>query len=120
LLLLLLVILSQSDEHEHEREKEEEGFANVSPCAGHRCPISLPRTMHFGVREIAAAVSTVALIFCCSCEKHRLGEDPEVQKERVDVAGGQETSSEAIETSPSPEASASPTPVEFFPESTPH
>ena len=41
--------------------------------------------MHFGVRQIAAAVSTAALIFCCSCEKHHLGEDPEVQKEHVDV-----------------------------------
>ena len=46
--------------------------------------------MHFGVREIAATISAVALIFCCSCEKHRLGEDPEVQKEHVDQAKGGE------------------------------
>jgi len=77
--------------------------------------------MHFGVRQTAAAVSAAALIFCCSCEKHHLGEDPEVQKEHVDVPGGSEENSAATkEVSVSPSASASPTPVEFFPESTPH
>jgi hypothetical protein len=77
--------------------------------------------MHFGVREIAAAVSSAALIFCCSCEKHHLGEDPEVQKEHVDAASGgsEESSGEASEAPTSPAPSASPTPVEFFPESTP-
>jgi hypothetical protein len=76
--------------------------------------------MHFGVRETAAAISGAALIFCCSCEKHHLGEDPEAQKEHVDVAGGsEENSGEAKETSTSPTSSASPTPVEFFPEGTP-
>jgi hypothetical protein len=76
--------------------------------------------MHFGVRQTAAAVSTAALIFCCSCEKHHLGEDPEVQKEQV-VAPGEsdETSGATKETSTSPSATASPTPAEFFPESTP-
>jgi hypothetical protein len=76
--------------------------------------------MHFGVRHAAAAVSAVALIFCCSCEKHYLGEDPEVQKEHVIVPGqSDENSSPAKETSASPSATALPTPVEFFPESTP-
>jgi hypothetical protein len=78
--------------------------------------------MHFGVRETAAAFSTAALIFCCSCEKHRLGEDPEAQKEQVDVSAGSEENSSAAkeETSESPSATASPTPAEFFPDSTPH
>jgi len=77
--------------------------------------------MHFGVRQAAAAVSAVALIFFCSCEKHHLGEDPEVQKEHVDVPGGSgENSSATEETSTSPSTTASPTPVEFFPDSTPH
>jgi hypothetical protein len=77
--------------------------------------------MLFGVREIAAAVSTAALIFFCSCEKHHLGEDPEVQKEQVIVPGGAgENSAAANEASASPSPTASPTPVEFFPESTPH
>ena len=95
---------------------------NLSSCARRACPISLRRAMHFGVRHAAAAaVSTAALIFCCSCEKHRLGEDPEVQKEHVDVpAGSEENSSPTEDTSVSPAATASPTPVEFFPESTPH
>jgi len=77
--------------------------------------------MHFGVRHAAAAVSVAALIFCCSCEKHHLGEDPEVQKEHVDAASGSEENSSATkEESPSPSATVSPTPVEFFPQSTPH
>jgi hypothetical protein len=77
--------------------------------------------MHFGVRQAAAAVSAVALIFCCSCEKHHLGEDPEVQKEHVVVPGESDENSGATkETSTSPSATESPTPVEFFPESTPH
>jgi len=77
--------------------------------------------MHFGVRQAAAAVSAVALIFCCSCEKHHLGEDPEAQKEHVDVPGGSDENSSATkETSTSPSTTASPTPVEFFPDSTPH
>jgi hypothetical protein len=77
--------------------------------------------MHFGVRHATAAVSAAALIFCCSCEKHHLGEDPEVQKEHVVIPGeSDENSGTTKETSTSPSATASPTPVEFFPESTPH
>jgi len=78
------------------------------------------RVMHFGVRQTAAAVSAAALIFCCSCEKHHLGEDPEVQKEHVIVPGqSDENSSAPKETSASPSVTVSPTPAEFFPESTP-
>jgi len=77
--------------------------------------------MHFGVRQTAAAVSAAALIFFCSCEKHHLGEDPEVQKEHVIVPGGSEgNSATSKEASASRSPTASPTPVEFFPESTPH
>ena len=76
--------------------------------------------MHFGIREIVAAISGAAVIFCCSCEKHRLGEDPEAQKERVEsAAGGEEKSNATKENAESSAAMASPTPVEFFPESTP-
>jgi hypothetical protein len=77
--------------------------------------------MHLGVRELAAAISAVTLIFCCSCEKHPL----EGQKEHVDEAknGHQnpaaENNSEATEKSNSPSTKASPTPVEFFPASSP-
>jgi len=77
--------------------------------------------MHFGVRHAAATLSAAALIFCCSCEKHHLGEDPEAQKEHVDVPGeSDENSGAAKEASTSPSTTVSPTPVEFFPESTPH
>jgi hypothetical protein len=76
--------------------------------------------MHFGLRETAAAISSAALIFCCSCEKHHLGEDPEVQKEHVDVAGAAEGNSGEAKSSPeSSAATASPTPVDFFPEKSP-
>jgi hypothetical protein len=76
--------------------------------------------MHFGVREFAAAISTAALIFCCSCEKHQLGEDPEYQKERVDESKGGEESAAASKKSERSESSTSkPTPAEFFPENSP-
>ena len=76
--------------------------------------------MQFWVRQAAAAFFAVALIFCSSCEKHHLGEDPEVQKEHVDVGeNAEEDSAPAKETSTSVVPTASPTPVEFFPESTP-
>jgi hypothetical protein len=76
--------------------------------------------MHFGVRQTAAVISASALIFCCSCEKHHLGEDPEVQKEHVDTpARAEENFTATKEASKSQTADASPTPAEFFPESTP-
>jgi hypothetical protein len=81
--------------------------------------------MHLGVRELATAISAIALICCCSCEKHPLGEDPKVQKEHVDEAKNDhqnpaaENNSEATEKSNLPSTKASPTPVEFFPASSP-
>jgi hypothetical protein len=71
--------------------------------------------MYFGVREFAASISAAALIFCCSCEKHSLGEDPEVQKEKSGDAGlAAPNKADVIET-PAPGR----TPAEFFPKSTP-
>jgi hypothetical protein len=81
------------------------------------CPSAF---MHFGVREIAAAISAAALIFCCSCEKHPLGQDPEVQKERVDEAkGGAQNAAEPSKEGTNESATQKPTPAEFFPKSTP-
>ena len=74
--------------------------------------------MHFGVREIAAIISAAALIFCCSCDKHRVGEDPEVQKEHVD-GKGDENVAEPNKADVSERATPSRTPAEFFPKSTP-
>ena len=75
--------------------------------------------MHFGVRETAAAISAAALIFCCSCEKHHLGEVPEVQKEHVDEAKGGEENAAANKAEAVESATPKPTPAEFFPENTP-
>jgi len=70
--------------------------------------------------KIGVFLSGVALIFCCSCEKHQLGELPAVQKEHVDLANGSEANSDVVKERPaSPESSVAPTPVEFFPEATP-
>ncbi|HLW36192.1 MAG TPA: hypothetical protein VKS98_11080 [Chthoniobacterales bacterium] len=69
--------------------------------------------MRFGVREIVASVSAAALIFCCSCEKHRLGEDPEVQKEH----GGNLAAANKAETAESPAPKR--TPAEFFRQQSP-
>ena len=75
--------------------------------------------MHFGVREMAAAISAAALIFCCSCEKHYLGEVPEVQKEHVDEAKSGEENAAANKAEAGESPTPKRTPAEFFPENTP-
>jgi hypothetical protein len=56
-------------------------------------------------------LGAAAAIAICSCEKHPLGEMPEVQREEIDPAkawsGASKTDSE--------KSSSSPTPAEFFP-----
>ena len=69
--------------------------------------------IHFGVREFVASISGAALIFCCSCEKHRLGEDPEIQKEHEGNAAA-ENKAEVVES-----PGAKRTPAEFFPGQSP-
>jgi hypothetical protein len=78
--------------------------------------------MRFEFRQIIAAISGAAVIFCCSCEKHRLGEDPEVQKERTNIESASEENPRPTKERSTSEASparTSPTPAEFFPETTP-
>jgi len=76
--------------------------------------------MHFGFREIVAVISAAAVIFSCSCEKHHLGEDPEAQREKTNVESATEENPGATsERSTSTSLTASPTAVEFFPESSP-
>jgi len=53
-----------------------------------------------------------ALLLSISCEKHHLGEYPEVQRELMTVPNNPELG-------PSPDASATATPVKFFPEKRP-
>jgi hypothetical protein len=69
--------------------------------------------IHLGVREIVASICAAALIFCCSCEKHRVGEDPEVQKEKE----GNVAAANKAEVVESPAAKR--TPAEFFPGQSP-
>jgi len=63
-------------------------------------------------RRIIVAVPIGILLFCASCEKHRLGEMTEVQREQSDPA--KRVWSEASETK-SEKSVPSPTPAEFFP-----
>ena len=72
--------------------------------------------MHFGIRQIAAVLSAAALVVFCSCEKHRVGEDPEIQKEH----DGTENAAAANKAVDLPEnSSPNRTPAEFFPKATP-
>jgi hypothetical protein len=75
--------------------------------------------MRFPLRRVALLSAAGALVFFCSCDKHHVGELPEVQKEHVDIEAG----SHAAPPAHSPEAadaSATPTPADFFPQSSPH
>jgi hypothetical protein len=70
--------------------------------------------MAFLLRQIGIAFMTALLIFCSSCEKHPLGEMPEVQREQVDPAKAWSQASKMD----SEKSSSSPTPAEFFPAKT--
>jgi hypothetical protein len=61
--------------------------------------------MTFSLGEALTAITLGLLVFCTSCEKHPLGQMPEVQREQVDPAEKMEPE----------KSSSSPTPVEFFP-----
>jgi hypothetical protein len=67
--------------------------------------------MAFLLRRIGIALVTGLVIFCSSCEKHPLGEIPEVQREQVDPAKAWSQASEMG----SEKSLSSPTPAEFFP-----
>src|SRR2546423_5388146 len=95
------------------------GLEGRLSCARHKGPISLRRAMHFGLQGIAAALSATALIFCCSCEKHHVGEASDFQQERVESGNPDGEGAAKKENTGSPAATISPTPVEFFPENTP-
>jgi len=77
--------------------------------------------MRFSFGSCASLLFGAALMIICSCEKHHVGEMPEVQKEHVELAeASEEGASETRErsTSPAPLSQSTPptpTPVEFFP-----
>jgi len=62
--------------------------------------------------RIGIFVIGAALLFSISCEKHHVGEYPEVQRELM-------TEANHSEPGPSPGSSATATPVNFFPEKRP-
>jgi hypothetical protein len=65
------------------------------------------------VMRLALGIAAAALlVLFCSCDKHHVGELPEVQKERVDLAAESEHAP-VRSTSPS-ENEPAPTPAEFF------
>jgi hypothetical protein len=68
------------------------------------------RVMRFLLRRAGLALTTGLLIFCCSCERHHVGELPEDQKLEQDG----ETHATAPHASPSPAVRA--TPANFFPD----
>ena len=74
----------------------------------------MPRIMRVSVAKAASVLSAAAVIAICSCEKHPLGEIPEVQREQVDPAKAWSQASEMD----SEKSSSSPTPAEFFPANT--
>jgi hypothetical protein len=67
--------------------------------------------MAFFLRQGVIAVSLGMLLFCVSCEKHPLGQMPEVQREQPDPA---KVWSNATNKN-SDESSASPAPAKFVP-----
>ena len=72
------------------------------------------RIMALLLRWTGIALVSGLLIFYSSCEKHPLGEMPEVQREQVDPAKAWSQASEMD----SEKSSSSPTPAEFFPANT--
>ena len=73
------------------------------------------RIMAFLLRQVVVGVATGLLLFCSACEKHPLGEMPEVQREQVDPAKAWSERS----VMESEKSTSSPTPAEFFPKTKP-
>ena len=72
--------------------------------------------MGFLLRKCLLFSAFVSLLLFCSCDKHQVGELPEVQKEHVYPMSSAQ--SEPV-LSPSPTPEVKPTPADFFPESKP-
>jgi hypothetical protein len=71
--------------------------------------------MRFRFRKSSAAFLTLSIGFCCSCEKHSVGELPAADN----AAPAAEAKAQNVDGSPVPSATVSATPVEFFPRSNP-
>jgi len=86
--------------------------ARFSLARGNDRHLLCQRVMAFLFRQMVIAAGIGTLLFCNSCEKHPLGQMPEVQREQLDPAT--KAWSRESETQ-SEKPSASPTPAEFFP-----
>jgi hypothetical protein len=73
----------------------------------------VPRVMRISVGKSVCVLSTAAVIAICSCEKHPLPEEREVQTDQV---APEKASSEQSKTE-SEKPLSSPTPAEFLPAS---
>src|SRR6266513_949616 len=86
MLLLMIEFQAQTDhEHDHEHEQEDERsfpFRLASPA---KCRLVCLRVMGACLSKCIAILAGLSLILICSCEKHPVGEMPEVQKEHVDL-----------------------------------
>jgi hypothetical protein len=92
------------------------GFGAFHPVVGFGCVmakllVNVRSFMSFA-RCAGLILTGGALLFSISCEKHELGEYPEVQKEQMTLADNPKPG-------PSPGGSATATPVNFFPEKRP-
>src|ERR1700682_5105537 len=79
------------------------------PCTPGETNLTVPALMRLFARNCVAFSACIFLIVICSCERHRLGEMPEVQREKADAEAGVEKNPSA-EASPTP--AAQPTPAE--------
>ncbi len=76
--------------------------------------VTVPRMIRVSVAKAVSVLSATAVMAICSCEKHSLGELPEVQREQIDPEKAWSKASEID----SEKSSSSPTPAEFFPAKT--
>src|SRR5439155_18923190 len=85
-------------------------YPSLSACRPRATLITVPRIMRVSLAKAASIVGATAVIAVCSCEKHPLGQMPEVQREQTDPAT--KVWSEKSETEKSESA---PTPAEAVP-----
>src|SRR5712691_10961310 len=116
LFVFLLMFAIEQPEQEQEYEYEYEYEQELSSCAPRAMPITVPRPMRFSPRTCVTFAACACLIFVCSCEKHHVGEMPEVQREHVELGTVEaKTSGNPRERSTSSSPSPTLTPAEFFP-----
>jgi hypothetical protein len=95
------------------REQSKTGDANLFVASRFTRPLLFPRMLRFRFSPLAALAGL--LIVFTSCERHHLGEMPELQKEHLHPLAPKE---ERVDPGvPTPPVSSSPT--DFFPKQQP-